>query len=290
MSRRLALGTVQFGLRYGIANEIGQVDRVQAAAILEHARAAAVDTLDTAIGYGESERRLGEIGVAGWQIVSKLPAIPDSCADVSRWVNESLDGSLSRLGVPRLYGLLLHRSQDLLGPNGSALHRAMLAVKEEGRVQKIGVSVYGPDELATVLSKFSLDLVQSPFNIVDRRLAGSGWLHRLNESGIEVHVRSIFLQGLLLMPAAARPAKFRHWQPLWDRWHQWLQETQLTPLQACLAFALSPPEVARVVVGVDSLPQLQEILRAVDAPRTATPRALMSEDVNLINPSRWSTN
>ena len=290
MSSRLALGTVQFGLRYGIANEMGQVDRDQAGAILAHARAAAVDTLDTAIGYGESEQRLGEIGVAGWHIVSKLPRIPDSCADVSRWVHESLDGSLSRLGVPRLYGLLLHRSEELLGPNGPALHRAMLAAKEGGRVQKIGVSVYGPDELAALQSKFPLDLVQSPFNIVDRRLAESGWLHRLNESGTEVHVRSIFLQGLLLMPAAARPAKFRQWQPLWDSWHRWLQETRLTPVQACLGFALSPPEVARIVVGVDSLPQLQEILRAVDAPCTAAPRALMSDDLNLINPSRWSAN
>jgi aryl-alcohol dehydrogenase-like predicted oxidoreductase len=132
--------------------------------------------------------------------------------------------------------------------------------------------------------------VQSPFNIVDRRLAESGWLHRLNESGTEVHVRSIFLQGLLLMPAAARPAKFRQWQPLWDSWHRWLQETRQTPVQACLGFALSPPEVARIVVGVDSLPQLQEILRAVDAPCTAAPRALMSDDPNLINPSRWSAN
>src|SRR5262245_8105630 len=129
MSRRLALGTVQFGLRYGIANEIGQVGRDQAAAILAHAHAAEVDTLDTAIGYGQSEQRLGEIGVAGWRVVSKLPSIPESCADVSRWVHESLDGSLSRLGIPKLYGLLLHRPQELLGRNGPALHRALLAAQ-----------------------------------------------------------------------------------------------------------------------------------------------------------------
>lgn len=287
MSKRLALGTVQFGLPYGIANQAGQVSRDEATAILDHAWAMGFDTLDTAIAYGESEQRLGEIGVGQWQIISKLPAIPEPCTDVTAWVRESVLGSLERLRIPKLHGLLLHRAQQLLGPQGDALYRALIALKDQGMVEKIGVSIYGPDELDALWPRFQFDMVQAPFNIIDRRLAASGWLTRLHQAGTEVHTRSVFLQGLLLMEATKRPATFNRWHPLWQQWHRWLEDQALTPLQACLNFTLSQPEIDRVVVGVDSLKQLQGILGSVEVPAVKPPAALMSEDLDLINPSRW---
>jgi hypothetical protein len=288
VSNRIALGTVQFGLRYGIANRAGQVGRDEAAAILVHARSMGLDTLDTAIAYGESEQRLGEIGVGHWQVVSKLPPIPESCTDVDAWVRDSVRGSLERLGIAKLHGLLLHHSQQLLGARGHALYRALGALKDRQKVEKIGVSIYGPDELEALWPHFALDLVQAPLNIMDRRFATSGWLMRLHEAGTEVHVRSVFLQGLLLLNDANRPEKFKAWQPLWDQWHRWLQDEALTPLQACLGFVLSQPEIDRVVVGVDSLTQLHGILASVDDRTVIPPRVLMSDDPELINPSRWN--
>ena len=288
MNNRLALGTVQFGLPYGIANQARQVSRDETAMILDHAWAMGLDTLDTAIAYGESEQRLGEIGVAQWQVITKLPAMPENHTDVTAWVQESVLGSLKRLRIPKLHGLLLHHSQQLLGPRGDALYRALHALKDQGKVEYAGVSIYGPDELDALWPQCQLDLVQAPLNIMDRRLATSGWLTRLHRAGTEVHIRSVFLQGLLLMEAANRPAIFNSWQPLWDRWHHWLDDQQLTPLRACLGFALSQPEVDRVVVGVDSLNQLQEILSSVETPAVEPPTALMSEDLRLINPSCWN--
>jgi len=287
-SNRLALGTVQFGLPYGIANQTGQVRREDVATILGHAWAAGVDTLDTAIAYGDCEERLGEIGVSQWQIISKLPALPESCTDVAGWLEESVEGSLEWLRIPKLRGLLLHRPQQLLGPNGEALYRAMTGLKNQGKVEKIGVSIYDPDELDALSPHFHLDLVQAPLNIIDRRLILSGWLNRLHEAGTEVHIRSVFLQGLLLMEAASRPVTFSRWQPLWQQWHRWLADQALTPLQACLGFALSHAEIDRIVVGVDSLKQLQEILASVNILALLPPQFLMSEDLDLINPSRWA--
>ncbi len=287
MNNRLALGTVQFGLPYGIANQVGQVSRDEATTILDHAWATGLDTLDTAIAYGECEQWLGEIGVAQWQVISKLPAIPESCTDVAAWVRESVLGSLGRLRISRLRGLLLHRSQQLLGPQGDALYQALVALKDQGKVEKIGVSIYGPDELDALWPHYQLDLVQAPFNIIDRSLATSGWLTRLHQTGTEVHIRSVFLQGLLLMEAARRPATFNRWQPLWQRWHRWLDDQALTPLQACLGFVLSQPEIDRVVVGVDNLKQLQEILAGVKVSAITPPKTLISEDLDLIKPSHW---
>jgi len=287
--RRLALGTVQFGLRYGVANQSGQVGRDEVASILDHAWMAGVDSVDTAIAYGESEQRLGEIGVGQWQVISKLPPMPENLADVTAWIQETTQGSLDRLMVSRLRGLLLHRSQQLLGPKGDALYRALIALKDQDKVEKIGISIYGPDELDALCPHFQFDLVQAPFNIFDRRLATSGWLKRLHDAGTEVHVRSVFLQGLLLMGPTNRPGTFNRWQPLWDQWHRWLDDQSITPLQACLGFAISQPEISRVVVGVDSLKQLQEILASVEeTPNVMPPPTLVSGDLDLINPSRWN--
>ena len=285
---RLALGTVQFGLTYGIANQAGQVSRDEAAAILNHAWASHLDTLDTAIAYGESEQRLGHLGVSQWRVVSKLPALPADCADVAAWVRASVHGSLSRLGIPRLHGLLLHRSQELLGAQGSEIYQALVVLRGEGKIKKLGVSIYDPDELDSLWPRFQLDLVQAPFNVIDRRLAASGWLARLHQAGTEVHTRSAFLQGLLLMEPGRRPEAFNRWQPLWQQWHGWLHEQSLPALQACLGFALSHAAIDRVVVGVDSLAQLQEILGSAEAPAVVPPAALMSADQELINPSRWN--
>jgi aryl-alcohol dehydrogenase-like predicted oxidoreductase len=288
VSSRLALGTAQFGLRYGVANTSGQVSRDEVAAILAFAQSQGLDTLDTAIAYGESERSLGEVGVGQWQIVTKLPAVPESGVDPTSWVRDSVAESLRRLRVPRLHGLLLHRSQDLLGPRADALYAALCALKQRGEVEQIGVSIYGPEELDVVWPRYTLDLVQAPFNVLDRRLETSGWLARLQRAGAEIHVRSIFLQGLLLMEPGNRPAGFARWQLLWERWHSWLSATSITALQACVAFALSRGEVGRVIVGVDGLGQLQQILASAAA-TISVPDALISEDLDLINPTRWSS-
>jgi len=286
---RLALGTVQFGLPYGVANESGQVSRIEATAILEHAWTAGIGTLDTAIAYGQSEERLGEIGIDNWRVVTKLPMMPGTCTTVEDWAWESVKCSLNRLHINRLYGLLLHRSQQLLEPQGEELYAALLELKEQGYVEKIGVSIYDPEELDRLYPHFKLDLVQAPFNIMDRRINASGWLARLHRAGTEVHVRSVFLQGLLLMEAAQRPKKFDRWMPLWDSWNHWLEEQKMTPLQACLGFVLSQREIGCVVVGVDNRRQLQEILEAAEVKVPQPPDFLQTDDLDLINPSRWNT-
>lgn len=283
----LALGTVQFGLPYGVANQTGQVSAAEIGDILSTARAAGIDTLDTAIAYGESETRLGAQGMRGWEVVTKLPPLPSECADVAAWVDSNLAGSLARLGLPRIKALLLHRSQDLLGPRGDLLHRALVRCRDAGQVGQIGISVYSPQDVDAVRQRHAIDIVQAPFNVVDRRLATSGTLARLAEQGVEVHVRSAFLQGLLLMNPGDRPPRFGHWRGLWDTWSDWLAASRQTPLEACLGFALSQSGIARVVVGVDGVNHLRQIVAASRVAAVAPPAGLVSDDPQLINPSNW---
>lgn len=285
---RLALGTVQFGLPYGIANQEGQVTRPVAKAMLQHASANGIDTLDTAIAYGESETCLGGVGTEDFKLVTKLPAVPDACKDITGWINEQVSASLARLNVASVYGLLLHRSEQLLGSDGRVIFQALQNLKETGLVQKIGVSIYAPSELDALVPRYRFDLVQAPFNLIDRRLSTSGWLQRLKQDGTEIHTRSAFLQGLLLMPRPAIPSKFAPWAELWDNWHNWLACHSVTAVQACLAYPLSFAEVDRVVVGADSVSQLQQIIGAAQSVVPDNLPDLHCEDENLINPARWS--
>ena len=285
---KLALGTVQFGLTYGIANRHGQVGFEEAKAIVRYAHRSGFDTLDTAVNYGDSEHYLGKIGVSDWQVISKLPALPDQCEDISRWIRNQVEASLERMHLTNLQGLLLHRPDQLLGKHGKEIYQGLHALKQDGLVEKIGISIYDPIELDVLISNFNMDLVQAPFNVLDQRLITSGWMHKLMQMGIELHTRSVFLQGLLLMSPRLRPAYFNRWHSTWEIWEQWLIETGLTPQQACLSYAVSQIGIARVIVGVDNINQLKEIEVFALGSVPELPRKLISTDIDLINPGRWA--
>jgi aryl-alcohol dehydrogenase-like predicted oxidoreductase len=291
LTARLALGTVQFGLNYGIANTAGQVSAVEARAILNVARAGGINTLDTAIAYGESEAALGVQGVSEWNIVTKLPELPpdvQASAQVHGWVQSQVSVSLARLGVNSVHAILLHRPDQMLGSQGEALLSALLELKLQGLTANVGVSIYRPQELETITQVFQPDLVQAPLSILDTSLVTSGWAARLKNAGSEIHVRSAFLQGLLLMNENDRPAKFARWNPLWRQWLGWLQEHQLTPLQACLRYSLSVQQADKVIVGVDTASQLNEILDAAQGPLPPVPKWNMPIDADLVNPANWN--
>ena len=255
-----------------------------ATAVIATARTAGIDTLDTATLYGDSELRLGRIGVEGWEVVSKLAAVPPGCPDVRDWVFAEVAASLARLGIAGLSGLMLHRPGELGKPHGPALFAALEELKRKRIVRKIGVSIYEPGELDEIVGRYAIDLVQAPLNVLDRRLVQSGWLDRLSVRGIEVHARSVFLQGLLLM--SRRPAFFEEWEPVWRRWDSWLARHAQSSVSACLGFVLSFPAVARVVVGVDNVAQLQTLIKAA-VPGGTWPEEIWSADPRLLNPSQW---
>lgn len=288
MPSKLALGTVQFGLNYGVSNVMGQIQHNEASAILSRAREYGMDTLDTAIAYGSSESVLGAHGMQPWKIVSKLPPVPNSCGDVYEWAKEQTLASLNRLGIKQLYGLLLHLPAQLHEDVGPSLHEALLSLKSEGLVNKIGVSIYETRQLEGIFKKYKYDLIQGPYNILDRSLVTSGWAEYLNNAGVEIHSRSVFLQGLLLMPPEKRPSKFNLWTGFWKEWHNWLSSNDLTATQACLRFARSADFIDRVIVGVDTISQLDQLFDISSDPLPCVPEFESFSDKRIINPGSWA--
>lgn len=284
---KLALGTAQFGLNYGIANTTGQISREEASRILDCARESGVDTLDTASAYGGSEQVLGEIGVCDWKTITKIPPFKNKGADGRRWVLDHAQRSLAALRVKQLDGLLLHNASDLLGSQGLQIKTALTELKAEGFVAKIGFSIYAPEQLTSLLEILSPDLVQAPLNILDQRLISTGWLRRLVNAGIEVHTRSAFLQGLLLMPQGKRPASFNQWHDLWKKWDKLAQEREESRLELCLGFVQQYSEVSRVVVGVDNMQHLKQLLQAWKTDLAVDCDALACSNPLLIEPVNW---
>lgn len=286
-SRKLAIGTVQFGMNYGF-NEAKRTEEEEVRRIISRAFAEGIESLDTAIGYGESETTLGRMPLRNMKIVSKIGAIPEECCNIEKWIDDQIGASLQRLQVNSLYAMLLHSPSELLGNRGERIHNALIKAKKRGFLKKIGISVYDPSELDAICSRYSVDLVQAPMNVLDRRIETSGWMKRLHDAGIELHVRSIFLQGLLLRPPSDLPEKFLKWKSLWSAWDAWLQSNKLSPLAACLQYALGFQMVSRVVVGVENLLQFEQICKAATGPSLQVPEEIQSHDPLLLNPSLWS--
>jgi len=283
---KIALGTAQFGSAYGVANATGRVPESTTQDILRLARELNVDTLDTAAAYGSSEQVLGRAGIDTFNVVSKIPQRQEYIENPASWVTRCIDQSLANLRCDSLYGFLLHRPLDLLTPNGDEFYEALVNLKSQGLAGKIGISVYGPDDLEK-LDDFDFDLVQAPMNILDRRLETSGWLEKLSEQGTEVHIRSAFLQGLLLMPATERPDYFSPWRKLLSEFDAWVAGKQISPLQACLGYLNKHLTINKIVIGVDTPQQLRDVIEANNMPTPEAPESMQATDLNLINPGLW---
>lgn len=291
-TRRFALGTAQLGLKYGIANRGQQVGANEACALLRLAHARGVGMLDTAPAYGEAEAVVGRC-LAGFdgrfQIVTKTLPLPGQAAraDVEAVARE-FSASLRRLGGESVYGILVHHAADLLGPEGARLYGLLEEWRARGQALRVGVSVYTRAEALAVLERYPLEVVQLPVSVFDQRLAADGTLAELKRRKVEIHARSVFLQGLALMAPDALPRGFEAARPLVARFRGALGHHGVSPLAGALAYAAQLPEIDRIVVGVDSVEQLAQCIAAFEGPAVKLDFAAFAcNDEALIDPRRW---
>ncbi|MEI9889095.1 MAG: aldo/keto reductase [Rhizomicrobium sp.] len=283
---RLGLGTVQFGQAYGISNARGRVPRDDVAAILGRAAEAGVATLDTATGYGEAETVLGALAslTQPFRIVTKTIALKNGLDTVLTRARQSL-GTLGRRPVDLL---LVHSAADLLGRGGATLWKSLLALRDEGLFGGIGISAYVADDPLMLAREFRPDAMQVPLSLLDQRLIESGALAAVKALGVEIHARSLFLQGLLFLPEDRLPPKLAGAAPHLKLLRERFAEAGTTALAAALAFALNRPEVDIAVVGVTTPMEFEEILGAAAMPAPQLDWAACAlDDALVLTPSRW---
>lgn len=282
----LALGTVQFGMRYGVASPDRLLTSIELQQIFSSAWEGGIRVLDTAPAYGNIEERLATLfGPYAFSTVSKIPAIPHdlSMAQVEQFVTSAIDQTRKHLGES-LNTLLFHCSDDLLAPNGDRLWQIAAKAIADSTI-RLGVSCYSPAELQRLGEKFPIDVAQLPGNVLDQRL----YSLKLSQP-VELHLRSIFLQGLLLLPLSAASRALPDASQALKIWHAWCNEQGLTPLHAALGIAKGLPGVRYCVVGVDSLAHLNAIIEAWADVQPLQIAALASHDLGIIDPRRWKVN
>ncbi len=277
---KLALGTVQFGLDYGVTNHDGQVAIDEVKNILDYAKDKGIDTLDTASGYGNSEQVLGEVGVNNYRIITKTTPLKNGVDGVIKGFHQSLDS----LNIGQVDGLLIHNIDDTKDKRFGELFHKLNELKEEGMIKKIGFSTYTPEQVDFLLENFDFDLIQVPFNVFDTRLVEGGQLEALKKKNIEIHARSVFLQGVLLSFDSLSDY-FSTWDAQFEWYQEIVKERELSLLEYALNFVLKTQELDKIIVGVDNVNQLANIVNA--SKLDVNLDAFKINDINLLNPSLW---
>lgn len=290
----LVLGTAQLGLLYGIANRMGQPAQAEATAIIREAWENGIIKFDTAQSYGVSEKVLGkalaELGISQKaQIITKLdPGLDHKNASV---LSSALETSFKSLRVSNIYALLLHR-EEMLPLWGKGLGEIMYDFCLSGKVSYLGISVYSPHMAIKALNTDGIDIIQVPSNILDRRFENEGVFEIAKAKKKEVYIRSIFLQGLLLMETGAIPDRMSFAIPVIEKLESLSKEFGLTRHEITLGYIKSEMPTARVVFGAETKEQVTENLAAwqKNIPTFLSEKIRMtfsSVNKQILNPSLW---
>ncbi|EEA93480.1 aldo/keto reductase [Pseudovibrio sp. JE062] len=297
---KVALGTVQFGLDYGMTNNVGKPAVESIKEVLEFAQRENITLLDTAYAYGSAENVLGHLlpGNDSWaRIATKLPPLLETSddTDLASKARVAFHTSLDRLQRTKVASLMVHRSSDLLSPQGEHVWALMNELKDDGKVGLIGASVYSPQEAEALLSKYPIEVIQLPANLYDGRFDKSGMLNQLKAAGVEVHVRSLYLQGILLTPPNDLPPRFEKLKVQHERLYRQFAKDGVLPATACLAAYLNHTDVDYIVIGCQNKWQIQRLVESVSAAESIgmdTSKALRCnftiDDAAIINPALWN--
>jgi aryl-alcohol dehydrogenase-like predicted oxidoreductase len=254
------LGTATLGTKYGIANGNNTLTEFEAFQILREAESLGISLLDTAPAYGSAEEIIGKFQSQAntFEIISKISDVHDFSPE--RLIRE-IEESASRLGITQFSAILFHKSELLTKYPTQLVNETIENILSTGLAEALGVSVYDEEEIHFISEKFPrITLFQVPENIMDRRLHGSELVRRLASQGTKFHVRSIFLQGLLLMKSESFPTETSGVKVGLSELEKYIMSNGVSALDACLNYASTIEWASGVVVGVNSKTHLQEII------------------------------
>ena len=284
---KIALGTANFGQKYGLAGKIIKSDK-KIKKIIQFANNSKIKLIDTSNNYGSSETLLGNNNLKNFKIITKLKISNDEkkSNDLENIVFNKVEESLFKLNIKKLYAILLHESNDLKSNKRHKLIKVLKKLKKRNLVSKIGISIYNPKELNFIWPFWKPDIVQCPFNILDRRIYESGWLKKLKKNKTEIHVRSIFLQGLLLKNEKSMPRKFKKWKNIFKKWNNYCKKENISKIQGCINFIKSFKKISFVIIGFEDIKQVKNIISYFENDRKSY-TTIACNDIRLIDPRLW---
>ena len=288
---KLGLGAARFGMDRAVRGGRGRLSEAEAMAAVALAAEAGVRLIDVSAQYGDAESVLGRVlpetppSPPPFRIVTKTAPI----AQGVHMVETAARASLQKMRVERGAAIVVHDPADLLGPQGEALWARLNRLKDQGLYKAVGIAASPADDPVCLARRFKPDLMQLPTSLLDQRLIDDGSLATLAEMGVEVHLRSVFQQGLLFLPRAGLPAPLASAGPRLSRIQRTIAEAGVDPMQAALAFAMNRPEASAVIVTIASAAELRAILAAATTPSPQLDwAALKLHDPVALDPQIWA--
>jgi len=286
LMNKLGLGSGQFGLDQQ-AGLRGRSRDAEAREILSVAARSGMGVLEVGRHPNAAEITLGQVLPKPNPFRLTVTTVrPDRGADL---VETEVRAQLARLGTSQVDAILAPSATDLFGPHGAELWDRLRKLKDEGVCKKIGVSVYASDDPVGLARRFKPDLVQAPASLLDQRMLIDGTLSELAGMGIEIHLRSIFLNGLLFLPPDRAPTHLKAAAGRISRARRLIAEGRSDPLQAALGFALTRPEASCVLVGVCSAAEMSAVIAAAMSPPPDLDWDEMAlDDPEALDPRAWA--
>ena len=287
LKSKISIGTANFEKGYGINNSSGFSEK-KILQLIKFIKKNKIYSIDTAIAYKSVEKKLGKTNLVKFKLYTKIPKLPKRCKNLKNWLNKSINKSLIDLNIKSFEGIFIHNISDLLNHKyNNELYDYLINLKRKGIAKKIGVSIYDFGNFFRVLEKFKFDIVQLPFNIFDRRLLLNNNIKRIKEKKMEIHVRSVFLQGLLLQDYVKIPKYLKKQKNIFKIWEQWCLKNNLTKIQTCLNFVTSFRDIDKIIVGINSINDLEEISNCLVKKKIRYPNQIYSNNLSLIDPRKW---
>ena len=281
-TRKIILGSAQFGNKYGITNfKKTKISEIQK--IILYSKTKGIKTIDTAQDYGKSEKILGKINIKDFKIITKI-----KFDKKKQNIEKLIFNSTKNLKNKKIYGVLFHSSKSLLGKYGIQLFDEIIKLKKRKLINKIGISIYSPNEFFELKKKgFKFDIIQIPLSIFDKRFLKNDVLRKIKKTGSEIHARSIFLQGLLLQENKNIPSQFKKWKKSWNNWDYFILKNKFKKTNVCINFVLQNKYINKIIIGFSSLKDIKEIFRNFKKINMKKLNKDFTNDIRLIDPRLW---
>jgi aryl-alcohol dehydrogenase-like predicted oxidoreductase len=289
--KKLILGAAQFSGSYGFDKVQNTLAKREIKKIFKCMKYNNMDFLDTSLEYNNVNKKIRLYKTKKLKLITKIKFKNDYLENknekqIKDIIIKRLFSSKKEINIKHFHSLLIHNFEMLELNNQKKLFDILLQLKKNKELSKIGFSIYDFKKLKITLKKFKPDIIQCPYNIFDRRLNDIGLKKIIRKKKISVHVRSIFLQGLLLLDPVNLPKKFLKWKSKFKKWHDWSKKKDIKKIDAIFSFLKDNKDIDKIIFGVQNFRQLKEVL-SLRIKKTKIPSYLTSNDKNLISPNLW---
>jgi len=286
IKNKIILGSANVNVDYGLKKNKLKINEFNS--LLNFAFKKGIKTIDTSPQYGDSEKIIG-LSKKNFNVITKIPKIPKKIKikQIEKWIINIIKKSKKNLKGKKIYGILLQNAEILLGSKAKIINETLLKLKDCGNFEKIGVSIYNFKTLNLIIDKLNIDFVQLPYNVLDQRFKEKKLINKLKQKNIEIHARSIFLQGLLIEKNINLPKKMIGLEKAIFKWNTWISKKNINPVNACLAFVLQNKNINKIVIGFNSKNNFEDVIN-YKKKKINFNKFNVKIAQNLLDPRKWS--